>query len=155
MSYQEHGSRRHPAVTVTVGEWGAEIDLQIAPLIRELWIAGIDTLMSCQEVSPGIAWIDFPDVHELLRFLDLVTWYEDGIDTFYNRVTGQRAGFISLPPWEYQLDLLDVVEDREVLMDGMGRFDATVGVYFPIPDIAKLTARLQAQNARGEFPESE
>ena len=155
MSHQERGSRRHPAVTVTVGEWSEEIDLQIAPLIREMWIAGIDTLMSCQEVSPGIAWIDFPDVQELLRFLDLVTWYEDGIDTFYNRVTGQRVGFMSIPPWEYQFHLLDIFEDREVLMDGMGRFEASVGVYFPIPDIAELIARLQARNALGASPDTE
>ncbi len=154
MSSPEHDSRRHPAVTVTVGEWSEEIDIQIAPLIREMWIAGIDTLMSCQEVSPGIAWIDFPDVQELLRFLDLVTWYEDGIDTFYNRVTGQRVGFMSTPPWEYQFHLLDIFEDREAPMDGMGRFDASVSVYFPIPDIAELTARLQARNAEGAFPET-
>ncbi|MFO1045241.1 MAG: hypothetical protein U0941_25980 [Planctomycetaceae bacterium] len=66
-------------------------------------MASIETMMSCQEVSPGIAWIEFPEVEELLRFLNIVTRYEPEADTLYNRICHQVVGPTSRPHWEYQL----------------------------------------------------
>lgn len=34
----------------------------IAPLVREMWIAGIETHMSCQEDGGDKVWIAFPDI---------------------------------------------------------------------------------------------
>lgn len=45
--------RHHRAIRVCVGEMDELIDEEIAPLIRELWLAGIETHMSCQEAPEG------------------------------------------------------------------------------------------------------
>lgn len=58
---QDEIDTKHRQVTVRVGPWCEEIDEQIAPLIREMWIAGIETSMSCQD-GWGKVWLQF---HEL------------------------------------------------------------------------------------------
>jgi len=101
---------KHRAVIVEVGVWREEIDEALAPLVREIWLAGIETMMSCQEVEPGIAWIEFPAVEELLRCLNLVTRFEPGVNTFYHRIHHQLVGPMSAPVWEYRFDLSDIFE---------------------------------------------
>jgi len=81
--------RKHRAVVVCVGNMKEEIDEQLAPLIRESWKAGIQTIMSCQETDPGLAWIDFESVNDLVKFLNIVALYEAGVDTLY---TGSTTG---------------------------------------------------------------
>lgn len=148
MSNEIPSDRYHPAITVTVGPWCEEIDIVLAPLIREIWIAGIETFMSCQETEPGISWIEFPGVAELLEFLNLVTRYEEGADTLYNRINYQLTGQLSAPTWFYQLNLLDIFEGQvEQTVDGNSCLEATVGVYFPSTDIPVLLERLKKFNA--------
>jgi len=139
--------RTHPAVIVEVGPWREEIDEALVPLIREIWKAGIETFMSCQEMDPGIAWIEFPSVEELFRFLNMVTRYEPGVDTLYNRINHQRTGPMSAPVWEYQLNLMDIFEGQEEqVIDGLVCFEGMASVYFPTTDIPVLLQRLQAFN---------
>ncbi len=148
MSTEVPSDRRHPAITISVGAWREEIDIELAPLIREVWVAGIETFMSCQETVPGISWIEFPSVVELLRFLNLVTRFEPGIDTLYNRINYQRTGQLSAPTWDYQLRLLDILDGQEEqTVDGYAILEATVGVYFPSTDIPVLVERLKEFNA--------
>ena len=150
MSGENQNQRPHATVTVEVGSWCEEIDEALAPLIRQIWIAGIETDMSCQETEPGIAWIEFPGIEALFRFLNLVTRYESGVDTLYNRIRYQLTGPMSAPVWEYQLNLMDLFEGQEEQTnDGLTYFDATVGVYFPATDIPVLLERLQAINNAG------
>ena len=101
---RQDNSRRHPGVVVRVGETAEVIDAAIAPLIREMWVAGIPTLMSCQETDPGRAWIEFEEVEHLARFLGVVTRYEAGADALYNRVAHEWSGDATVPGWHYQLN---------------------------------------------------
>ena len=139
--------RHHPAVFVEFGELREEIDVKIAPLILEIWKAGIQTMMSCQETDPETAWIEFDSPEDLLRFLNLVTEHEVGVDVLYNRVNPQLRGDQSLPSWEFLVNFLDLCEDTEDQKDlGMVDFEMTIGAYFPHADIPVLLARLQTFN---------
>jgi len=62
--------RRHKTVRVE----NVDIDVKLAPLIKEIWAAGIRTSMSCEDNVPAnYCWIEFTDQNELARFLDAVT----------------------------------------------------------------------------------
>src|SRR6266568_2282062 len=91
--------RRHRAVMVHVGKMREEIDEKLVPLIREIWKADIQTMMSCQETEPGIAWIEFDSVDDLRKWLNIVAEYEEGVDTLYNRVNYRLAATTSVPLW--------------------------------------------------------
>jgi hypothetical protein len=67
----------HQQVVVEVGDRKAQVDVGIAPLIRELWVADIDTCLSCQQDWLGRIWIDFSSVEEMVSFLNVVARYED------------------------------------------------------------------------------
>lgn len=143
---QIRNPRRHETITLNVGNQCEEIDIEIAPLIREIWVASIETMMSCQEVSPGIAWIEFPEVEELLRFLNIVTRYEPEADTLYNRICHQVVGPTSRPHWECNVwDMFQGQEEQQ--RDGEVNFFATVGVYFPTAEITLLIERLRVFNS--------
>lgn len=140
-------SRSHRTIHVQVGNWSEQIDEEMAPLIREIWNAGVDTMMCCQEVAPGIGWIEFPSVEDLLRFLNIVTVYEPGVDTLYNRIRHDLAGTTSSPEWEFQFNLLDICDTGESRSGGERVcFEPTVGAYFPASDIPLLIERLQEFN---------
>src|SRR5437016_3707804 len=73
----------HAQVPVAVGSWHAAVDVDVAPLIKALWLRGIRTLFSCQEATPwGSAWsvdpdhprvsVTFPTTDDLLRLLRLL-----------------------------------------------------------------------------------
>src|SRR5258706_413246 len=46
----------HKQVKVKANGREAMVDVGIAPLIKQLWLAGIDTWMSCENRRPGAAW---------------------------------------------------------------------------------------------------
>jgi hypothetical protein len=142
-------NRKHRAVKVCVGRMREEIDERIAPLVREIWKAGIRTIMSCQETEPGIAWIEFDSVADLIRFLNVVAQYEEGVDTLYNRINRRRVGPTSTSCWEFQLNLLDCGfspqdDDR---YEGPADFLVSVGVYFPQGDLPVLVRRMKHHNS--------
>lgn len=56
---QEVHAKRHKMVVVKYNDEEAYVDEGIAPLIEELWKAGIHTVMSCDENRPGWMWIEF------------------------------------------------------------------------------------------------
>lgn len=156
MNTETGHSSKHPTVKVTVGEWSDEIDVEIAPLIHEIWMAEIETMMSCQEVSPGIAWIAFAGVSETLRFLNIVARFEPGIDTLYNRINCNLAGTKSAPDWEYQFNLFDTNSGQEEqISQGRAFFGAFVSIYFPTTDIPVLIDRLQEFNNEWFFSSGE
>jgi hypothetical protein len=47
--------RTHPATVVVHGDLEAEVDLELAPLVLEIWRAGIETIHSCQDVGENLA----------------------------------------------------------------------------------------------------
>jgi hypothetical protein len=147
MNHENKTPRPHRTVIVEVGPWREEIDVGLAPLITEMWKAGIETMMCCQEVELGIAWIEFSEIKELYRFLNLVTRYEPGSDTRYNRINWHVRGPMSTPEWTYQFNLHDMFEgEEEQTIHELARFYATVGVYFPATDISVLLQRLRVHN---------
>lgn len=112
--------------------------------------------MSCQETDPGIAWIDFDSMDDLQRFLNLVTRYEPGADTLYNRITYQLSGDVSSDYWIYQVNWMDLneeeEEEQEQEQEGRACGDeaflvATIGVYFPVTDIPVLLDRMIDANS--------
>src|SRR6266540_6661346 len=70
-------STTHKQAHIQHGEIEADVDERIAPLIVELWRAGVTTRMSCQEFGeydgpPSGVWIVFPtesDVKQVAKIL--------------------------------------------------------------------------------------
>jgi len=61
--------RTHPATIISHGELEAEIDIELAPLILEIWRAGITTIHSCQDVGENVSSLvaDLPHLAEMVR----------------------------------------------------------------------------------------
>ncbi len=128
-----------------------EIDAGLAPLIEEIWKAGISTYMSCQEVSEGIAWIEFDTVQDLLKFLNIATVFEPENNSIYNRAQYLNTDGIILPIWEFRLNLLDIEELTPNRQPGdIVSFHASVGAYFPHADIPALLENLEEFNSLRE-----
>lgn len=100
--------------------------------------------MCCQETDPGIAWIEFDSIDDLMRFLNFVVPYDPKPESLYSRVNWQRTAVDPADCWEFQFNLLDILEDQQEQTDGgFSHFMPTVGVYFPRSDIRELYERLE------------
>ncbi len=63
---------RHRTVKVkTPYGYTTPIDAELAPLVKLLWAAGIDTEQCCQEEWPGLAAITFPGTGDVMAFLEV------------------------------------------------------------------------------------
>jgi hypothetical protein len=147
--------RIHKAITVEVGSWREEIDEAIAPLIHAIWLAGIETVMSCQGNGRGPVWIAFPDEANLVAFLNCVAEYEGGVDTLYNRMNPRWTGKTSLKPWEYEIYPVDAAfyeEDSDDDGDSPERhldppdFFFFYSVRFPRGDLPVVLERMKRHN---------
>ena len=159
--------RTHPATLLQHGEWKAEIDVDLVPLVLEIWRAGIVTIHSCQDVGENIsglvsglthlepvarreagqASIGFASTDGLLAFLDAQA-NGGPRDAFYERL----LHWASPGAWRCVIGLKDPG------LEGASSHDATASsrlaavsfqVRFPRSDIEEATARLQRHN-RGE-----
>jgi hypothetical protein len=66
------GRLKHPTVKVMlVPAYRVDIDVKLAPLIRQLWNVGIHTNQCCQEERPGLASIEFSGTEQVELFLDV------------------------------------------------------------------------------------
>src|SRR4051794_29753014 len=45
------------------------VDEGMKPFLEALWNRGIDTVLSCQENQPGIAWVAFAGPYDAIHFL--------------------------------------------------------------------------------------
>lgn len=153
MSNETETQRPHPTKLIAVGDQQAEVDVELAPLIEQMWRTGICTMMCCQETDPGIAWIEFDSIDDLMRFLNLVVWYESEPDSLYARVNSQRFAGTQAGCWEFQFNLMDILEDQqEQTEDGLAGFVPTIGVYFPKSDISEMYTRLIAFSQHMDVP---
>lgn len=83
---------RHETVTVQHPDgYEVALDLEIAPLVVEMWRAGVRTRMSCQEGHDGYSWLVFEDLDDLANFLSVVGVYESPEDSVWNRMTDHEA----------------------------------------------------------------
>jgi hypothetical protein len=133
--------RTHPATVVAHGGLAAEIDLELAPLILEIWRAGIETIHSCQDVGENVAplaarlphladivrretgraSIGFPDAQAMLAFLDALA-NAGPRDGFYERM----AHWASPAAWQLVLGIRDsgLERDDEQASDAEERRDS-------------------------------
>jgi hypothetical protein len=148
----------HIQVAVEYGEQEALVDAEMAPLIREIWRADINTIASCQDVGEslddlpnryphmartvkalqGTALIDFRPA-DAQRFFDAVA---DGKPprAVYDRMTRWTAK----GAWEVRMVLYDTcntVDDRRFWVIG-------TQVRFPRNDIPAITKSLRRTNLR-------
>lgn len=139
------------------GEWEANIDEGIAPLILELWKASLLTFNSCEENQPGIMWIEFADVATAETFLDIVAEYDPSPDSLYSRIRfgwTQRQKDDVPGTWLYDVGLEDLaieyMEIDENTMDerstGPCSFIFSLSVRFPQTDYPRLLERMKAYN---------
>lgn len=85
-----------------------EVDAGIAPLLLTLWDAGIFTCNSCEEIEPGIIWIEFystKDTEKLLLIIiksldDQIHNHPEANDWFCYRILGHNGD--NLKPWRYE-----------------------------------------------------
>jgi len=169
--------RTHLATVVEHGGLAAEVDLEIAPLVLEMWRAGIDTIHSCQDVGEnlaklstrlphvaeiarrelGRASIGFAGAEPLLRFLDALA-NAGPRDGFYERM----AHWASPGAWQLVIGLqdpgLEADDDDDdpgrqgLAPDGvpLSRFVAgSFQVRFPRGDVGEMNGRMRRHN-RGE-----
>jgi len=166
--------RTHPATVVVHGDLVAEVDLELAPLVLEIWRAGLETIHSCQDVGEnlvdlavhlphlagivqretGRASIGFPDADAVLAFLDALA-NAGPRDELYERM----AHWASRDAWQLVLGIQDRGLEREeakgpgrTAPDGtpLSHFTAAnFQVRFPRSDAAEMTQRMRRHN-RGE-----
>jgi hypothetical protein len=147
-------ANRHPTQQVRVGEWEADIDVAIAPLIRLLWQAGIETTMSCQQDGFGYVWVEFPAADDLVDFLDAEGKHEPDPDSLYNRMnqvwrTSDPGRDWLFDVWPFDLALGwegdgEVTEHHE----GACAFCLASSVRFPPDDLPVVERRLRGHLRR-------
>ena len=72
-TYSVYGPKRsHPYIKVGNKKFSIQLDVEIAPLILQLWKKGIGTLNCCQGTDGHHGYIQFlpKDAYELLKWID-------------------------------------------------------------------------------------
>ena len=141
--------RRHKAERVRVGDQAALIDKKIVPLIKELWRAGLRTVMSCQADGYGLVWVDFDDVSNGIRFLNIVARFEPEKGSLYRRMLRHDKEDIN-EWWLYEVFESDLgLHDEKPGNEwhaGKPDFLFTFTVRFPPADLAEVVTRLKEHN---------
>jgi hypothetical protein len=147
----------HETVYVQFGDMEADIDVGIAPLIEEVWRAGIMTGLSCQEIRPGKARIVFLTAEDAETFLNIVVGeYSHDYDSLYNRIrqawsTGDED---KDSWWDFATGADDESIEDDDLPDGSGeewsigppQFKFSISIRFPVTDIPVLLERMKVHN---------
>ena len=142
--------RPHRQVTVQVGDWQAEVDAGIVPLIQEIWHAGIETSMSCQQNDDGYVWIEFPGVENAEAFLNLAAPYEEGPDTLYSRMNPWFVNHGPISDWSYSAYVNDFAfldhELEGISYNPPADFHFFISISFRPDDLPAVLNRLRAHN---------
>jgi hypothetical protein len=115
------------------------VDEGMKSFLEALWDRGIDTILSCQENMPGIAWVEFLTPDDAICFLELAWSLAD--DEMRERIEGEWV-----VPGMWDCNAL-----QEYL--GNGRFTLSVGLRLPIEDkdrLAEWLAELQEAHAAAD-----
>jgi hypothetical protein len=138
----------------------AEVDEGIAPLIKEMWRAGIRTFMSCQEGAHGFVWLNFDDPQEALRFLNVVAVYNPDPDSMYKRMLGHDYGKPN--NWIYDVDVKDIcllgefVDGRDEIHEGQPYMTISFSIWFPPSDLPAVMERFaEWRNVKKMSPKHE
>jgi hypothetical protein len=147
----------HPTVHVSQNGREADIDVDMAPLIRELWRAGIDIQYCCQELgesldnsAQGLSSIEFGTAPKLASFLDHVV--DGGPPNGEVYIDAAFGGWITeVRLWDNAS--LDVWDDASTKLRVPARFEAdSFEVHFPRRQIREITERVAAFTTRGSIP---
>ena len=149
---------KHRQVKVSYKRLSAFIDVKIAPLMLEIWKAGIETMCSCQAMSDmdDMVWIEFPYVEEAVKFLNIAaTDFDPAPDSLYNRMfqwwAPEAWGASAEGEWFYSTNASDASMNRGKSPDKDKRVCEPmvffgIAVYFPQSDIPTLVDILQRHN---------
>jgi hypothetical protein len=148
----------HPQATVQVGEFTAQVDEELVPLITQLWRRGLWTEESCQD-KDGYVFLAFLSLDEARRFCRAVLDWADaeGDQALAARVEWAGAPYDdSAPappgrPWKYcRLPYLDPEEDGFPNdIDGpLVLVEECVCVDFPRADLAAVLAAVTRFDGR-------
>jgi hypothetical protein len=149
-TYQAGGwTTLHPQATVEVGDFTAQVDHELVPLIAQLWRREMWTLESCQD-KEGYVFLAFLSLDEARRFCRAV------LDWAFNvgeQAFADRVGWAAAPddddrpvphrPWKYtRLPYLDPDEDGFPNDEDapLVLVDECVCVQFPRADLAGVLA---------------
>jgi hypothetical protein len=109
----EYGIARHPTKLVQFGDQQADIDVDIADLVLNLWKLGLSTCNSCQDNGPErFVWIEFSLVCDAEKFLNFVAEYSEKPGSVYDRMTRAWGNATDLD-WQYSPGLDDFGVEME------------------------------------------
>jgi hypothetical protein len=144
---------RHKTIHIEHEGRAADIDEMIAPLILEMWKAGIETAECCQNFGGRSVYIHFPDTQNAERFLNIVgAVHEQGLRSLYNRLSDYYYPFpenqrTQAKFWSYIAGVRDRAivrgkthtEDEQI---GPPQFRFSVSIIFPQSDLEAVMRRL-------------
>jgi hypothetical protein len=160
-------SRTHPATVVVHGPLTAEVDVDLAPLVLEVWRAGIATIHSCQDVGENVAGlaVRLPHLDEVVRResgrASVGFAGPDAMTAFLGAVAnaGPRDGlyermvhWASPGAWQLLVTVSDrgLEEGEDLAPDGTPwslLTPASFTVRFPRTDVQEMTERMRRHNA--------
>lgn len=137
----------HPQVWIEYEQMSADVDEGIADLILEMWRAGIDTIMSCQDNPPGRVWLDLP-VSDVVDFLEIAAGdYDTDVESIFNRsVCWEDADdwrqFRAQRAWQYKAIPGCYSGPGEVPL-----ITVDISIRFPHSDYEEVLRRFRSHNA--------
>lgn len=136
----------HKQVAVDCFGTTVEVDEGLADLLQEIWKAGIDTELSCQENQPGVAWIEFSGTTDAEFFLEIIS--EHCGAELYDKITQCNP----IEAWDYAAHPNDLSMERTVNGDkrllAKPAFCFSISVRFPVIDIPLVLAILRKYNEK-------
>lgn len=139
---------KHPTRLISHGDMSAEVDVDIADLILDLWKLDITTINSCQDNVPsGWVWVEFFSSGDAEMFLSLVSKYENRPGTMYNRI---READDDQFNWKYKVHPTDFgvneffIDENTVDEEFIGphEFCFSFSIRFPQRDLTKVKNRI-------------
>jgi len=153
-------SSRHQRKYITVGGRQDDVDVDIAPLIEELWKADIEIIGSCQEVERGFVQLHFYALDDASKFFGAVARYSTKAKSIYRRI--QDTSESPTPRrmhWTYDIYPQDINEDylsEEKDNNYEGEYGHPCFVFgcvleFPRKDCRVVLKRMKRYNERRRF----
>jgi hypothetical protein len=149
---------RHPQVLAQWGTRRAYVDWEMAPLLRELWEAGVDTIASCQDLGESLENLPVRSPH-MAAFVEAATgqavidFYPPDAQVFLTLVANgappsamydRMTRWTAKGGWHVALDLMDV--PRAAHQHDFRVFGSQVR--FPRADVPLIIECLRRHNER-------
>jgi hypothetical protein len=143
-----------------------KVDEGMSEIMSLLWKHGIETLGSCQENQPGIAWVQFASTPGFHKFLNIVAKFpaEEGADflnSLYARIghhaENEKNWEFAIQPYNVNEVVNETVDEDgnetlEITCDDDTLYTSSVSVSFPATDLPELVGILKAAPVEVEEP---